>query len=621
MPPANPRKSSPTPAPDARGRLRAVVEVFAQFPGTFRLVWEADRRGTLAIAGLTTVAALLPAPVAWVGKLIIDAVLEAARSGSDTARERVASLVLLELLLMAASLVTGRLLGFLRELLRTHLGNRINEQILSKALSLELRHFEDADVYDKMQNARREASSRPLSLVMQAFGIAQNTVTLAALSALLWRLSPWSVLVIVAASIPAFVAEARLSSESFRVNTWRAPEGRRLNYLEWILTRDSHVKEVKLYDLGPLVLGRYRELFRKFYGEDRRLAVRRLAFGAAFGLLALAAFYGMYLLVASRAARGEISLGDMTLYLVVFRQGQSAFQGILTAVGAMYEDSLYMSNLFAFLLIPTSGERARIDPPASLPRGRALEIVFEDVSFRYPARPEWALRNLNLRLAPGETLGLVGENGAGKSTIVKLLLRLYDPTEGRITYGGVDLRDLDPRDLRGRIGAVFQDFVRYQFTAAENIGFGSPEHVNDRARIEEAARRAGASSLIESLPRGLDTVLGGWFEAGHEISAGQWQKLAVARAFMRDAEVLVLDEPTASIDAESEHELFLRFRELAAGRTAIVISHRFSTVRMADRIAVLHAGRLEELGSHRDLIDRDGRYAHLFSLQAQGYLD
>jgi ATP-binding cassette subfamily B protein len=621
VPPAHSRKSSPAPAPDARGRLRAAVEVFAQFPGTFRLVWEADRRGTLAIAGFTTVAALLPAPLAWVGKLIIDAVLQASRSGSEAARERVASLVFLELLLMAASLVTGRLLGFLRELLRTHLGNRVNEQILSKALSLELRHFEDADVYDKMQNARREASSRPLSLVMQAFGIAQNTVTLAALSALLWRLSPWSVLVIVAASIPAFVAEARLSSESFRVNTWRAPEGRRLNYLEWILTRDSHVKEVKLYDLGPLVLERYRDLFRKFYGEDRRLAVRRLSSGAAFGLLALGAFYGMYLLVAGRAARGEISLGDMTLYLVVFRQGQHAFQAILTAVGAMYEDSLYMSNLFAFLLIPTSGERARIDPPASLPRGSALEIAFEDVSFRYPARPEWALRNLNLRLAPGETLGLVGENGAGKSTIVKLLLRFYDPTEGRITYGGVDLRDLDPRDLRGRIGAVFQDFVRYQFTAAENIGFGSPEHVNDRARIEEAARRAGASSLIESLPLGLDTVLGGWFEAGHEISAGQWQKLAVARAFMRDAEVLVLDEPTASIDAESEHELFLRFRELAAGRTAIVISHRFSTVRMADRIAVLHGGRLEELGSHRELIDRDGRYAHLFSLQAQGYLD
>ncbi len=624
MPPARPSRSpqhDPAGPSGLRARLKDAGGVFAQVPGTFRLVWEADRPGTIAVAVLTGVAALVPAPVAWVGKLIIDGVVEGARTGSVEARDRVARLVLVELALLAATLIVGRLLGLLRELLRTHLGNRINVAILEKALSLELRHFEDADVYDKMQNARREASSRPLSLVMQAFGVAQNAITLAALSALLWRLSPWSVLVIVAASIPAFVAEARLSAESFRVNTWRAPEGRRLNYLEWILTRDSHVKEVKLFGLGPLVLGRYRGLFAKFYAEDRRLAIRRLVAGSVFGVLALAAFYGMYLLVAGRAARGEISLGDMTLYLVVFRQGQSAFQGILTAVGAMYEDALYMSNLFAFLAIPTTGEKARVDPPAAVARGSPLAIVFEDVSFRYPSRPGWALRNVNLRLEPGETLGLVGENGAGKSTLVKLLLRLYDPTEGRITYGGIDLRDIDPTDLRSRMGAVFQDFVRYQFTAAENIGLGNPAHVDDRPRIAEAARRAGATSLVESLPRGLDTVLGGWFESGHEISAGQWQKLAVARAFMRDAEVLILDEPTASIDAEAEHELFVRFRELAAGRTAIVISHRFSTVRIADRIAVLHGGRVEELGSHRELVDRGGRYAHLFSLQAQGYLD
>ncbi|MGA8893622.1 MAG: ABC transporter ATP-binding protein [Anaeromyxobacteraceae bacterium] len=621
MPPAHASRPTP-PVPDGlRGRLSAAAGVFTQVPGTFRLVWEADRRGAVAIGALTAVAALLPAPVAWVGKLIVDGVVLASRSGLEADRARVGGLVLVELALMAATMVTGRLLGLLRELLRTHLANRINVRILEKALSLELRHFEDADVYDKMQNARREASARPLSLVMQALGIAQNAVTLAALSALLWRLSPWSVLVIVAASIPAFVAEARLSAESFRVNTWRAPEGRRLNYLEWILTRDSHVKEVKLFGLGPLVLGRYRDLFGKFYAEDRRLALRRLAFGVGFGLLALAAFYGMYVLVAGRASRGEISLGDMTLYLVVFRQGQAAFQGILTSVGALYEDSLYMSNLFAFLAIPAPGETARVAPPAALPHGRPLEIAFDDVSFRYPSRPEWALRNVTLTIRPGETIGLVGENGAGKSTLVKLLLRLYDPTEGRITYGGVDLRDLDPADLRGRIGAVFQDFVRYQFTAAENIGLGNPAHVDDRERIADAAGRAGAGPLVASLPRGLDTVLGGWFEAGHEISAGQWQKLAVARAFMREAEVLILDEPTASIDAEAEHELFERFRELAAGRSAIVISHRFSTVRMADRIAVLHGGRVEELGSHRELLDRAGRYAHLFSLQAQGYLD
>jgi ATP-binding cassette, subfamily B, bacterial len=595
--------------------------VFRQLPGTLRLVAEADRAGAAWVVVLTVVLALLPAGIAWIGKLIVDGVVLAARSGAEADRVRVLWLVAVESGLMAGQMGATRLLALRRELLRGALGNVVNERILEKALRLELRHFEDSEVYDKMQNARREASSRPLSLAMQTVAIGQHTVTLAALSGLLWRLSPGSVLVVLAASIPAFLAEARLSGESFRVWTWRAPEGRRLNYLEWILTRDSHVKEVKLFGLGPLVLGRYRDLFRKFFEEDRRIAIRRLRAGVAFGLVSLVAFYGMYALMAGRAARGAISLGDLTLYIVVFRQGQGAIQSVLGAVGGLYEDALFMSNLFAYLEIPTGGEAPRVHPPRAVPPGpHALEL--RAVSFRYPGREEWALRDVSLTLAPGEKLGLVGENGAGKSTLVKLLLRLYDPTEGEIRYGGVDLRDMDPAELRARIGAVFQDFVRYQFTAAENIGLGDPARIADRPRIADAARRGGAAPLVDALPNGYDTVLGGWFEAGHEISAGQWQKLAVSRAFMRDgAEVLILDEPTAAIDAEGEHELFHRFQALAADRSAIVISHRFSTVRIADRIAVLHGGVLEELGSHRELVDRGGRYAHLFQLQAQGYLD
>ncbi len=620
MPPAH---SAPLPPPPAalHARVRALNEAFAQVPATFALVWRADRAGALAVAALTAFSALLPAAIAWVGKLIVDAVVAASRGAGAPGRP--ARLVLLELALMALSLTASRLLGLQRELLRARLGNAVNERILTKALELELRHFEDSEVYDKMQNARREASSRPLSLVMQLFAIAQNAVTLLALSALLVRLSPWSVLVVVASSIPAFVAEARLAAASFRLSSWRAPEGRRLNYLEWILTRDSHVKEVKLFDLGELVLSRFRELFTKFYREDRRLALRRMVFGLLFGLVSLAAFYGMYALVAGRAARAEISLGDLTLYLAVFRQGQGAVQSILSAVGAMYEDALYMTNLFAFFAIPTGGERARRSPPITPPSGAPSRIAFEGVSFRYPGQSAWALRDVTLALEPGEKLGLVGENGAGKTTLVKLLLRLYDPTEGAITWGGVDLRDMDAADLRRRVGAVFQDFVRYQFSAAENVGLGSPAHLNDRPRIVEAARRGGAAAVLEALPEGYDTILGGWFEKGHELSAGQWQKVAVARAFMReDAELLILDEPTASIDAESEHELFEKFRALAASRSAIVISHRFSTIRtMADRIAVLREGRIEELGSHRELMEKDGRYAHLFRLQARGYLD
>src|SRR6266542_3050935 len=558
-PPSHPRPPSAPVAGSLRDRLRGARAVFRQVPGTLRLTWEADRRGTVAVALLTTVLALLPAAVAWIGKLIVDGVVLAARSGDPADRARVLWLVGAELLLMAIQLSAGRLLGLRRELLRGVLGNRVNERILEKALELELRHFEDADVYDKMQNARREASARPLSLVMQAFAIAQNTVTLVALSGLLLRVSPASVLVVVAASVPAFLAEARLSADSFRLWTWRAPEGRRLNYLEWILTRDSHVKEVKLFGLGAL---------------------------------SLAAFYGMYALMAGRAARAEITLGELALYIAVFRQGQGAIQAVLQGVGALYEDALFMSNLFEYLAIPTGGEAPRVLPPRAPPRGHPGAVELRDVSFRYPGKQEWALRNVTLTLPPGEKLGLVGENGAGKSTLVKLLLRLYDPSEGEIRLGGVDLRDMDPRELRDRIGAVFQDFVRYQFTAAENVGLGSPAQV------------------------------GGWFEAGHELSAGQWQKLAVSRAFMREApELLVFDEPTAAIDAAAEHELFQRFQALAADRTAIVISHRFSTVRVADRIAVLHAGRLEELGTHRELVARGGRYAHLFHLQAQGYLD
>ncbi len=602
-------------------RVREVRAAFRQVPSTFSLIWHADHGGAVALAVLTAVAAVLPAAIAWTGKLIVDAVVASGRG--EGSADRVTAFVLVELGLLALSMTAGRLLSLQRELLRARLGNEVNERILQKALELELRHFEDSEVYDKMQNARREASARPLSLVVQAFSIAQNTITLAALSALLSRLSPWSILVVVASSIPAFFAEARLAAASFRLNSWRAPEGRRLNYLEWILTRDSHVKEVKLFGLGPLVLGRYRDLFTKFYEEDRKLAVRRMVNGVLFGLLSLAAFYAMYAVVASRAAHGLISLGDLTLYLAVFRQGQNAVQTILTALGGMYEDALYMTNLFAYLAIPTGGERPRRVPPVALPRGRPSRIELVNVSFRYPGRPGWALREVSMVLEPGEKLGLVGENGAGKSTLVKLLLRLYDPTEGSILYGGVDVRDLDVADLRARIGAVFQDFVRYQFTAGENIGLGSPDLLEDRPRIEAAARRGGAAAVVEALPQGYDTVLGGWFEAGQELSAGQWQKLAVARAFMRDAaEVLILDEPTAAIDAEGEHELFERFRELSADRTAIVISHRFSTIRtLADRIAVLHGGRVEELGSHRELLEKDGRYAHLFRLQAQGYLD
>lgn len=607
-------------SPSLRARLKSAGSLFKQLPGTWRLFWASSPRLAVGLMLLTVVAAVLPAAMAWVGKLIVDGVVQAARAGEVGLRHRVLGLVGLEFGLMVASTGVDRALGLTRELMRANLGNLLNERILQKALALELRHFEDSDTYDKMQNARREANSRPLSLVMGAFTIVRNLITLATYAVLLVSLSGWSVLALVLASIPAFVAEARLAAAGFRLYSWRAPEGRKLNYLEWILTRDNHVKEVKLFGLGPLVLGRYRTLFTKFFDEDRALAMKRMGWGLGLGLVSLGAFYACYAYVANRAALGAITVGDMVLYLSVFRQGQAAFQGMLTSIGSMFEDALFMSNLFTYLEIPTGGEAPRVLPAKAPPRGRGNAIEFRDVSFRYPGKDAWALRHVNLKLEPGQKLALVGENGAGKSTLVKLLLRLYEPTEGEILYGGVNLRDMDVEDLRGRFGAVFQDFVRYQFSVAENIGLGHVPALEDRNRIVQAAEQGGAATVIGALPQQYDTMLGGWFEKGQELSGGQWQKLAVARAFMRDdAEVLILDEPTASIDAESEHALFERFQALAADRIAIVISHRFSTVRMADRIAVLHDGKIEELGSHEELMARDGRYAHLFNLQARGY--
>jgi ABC-type multidrug transport system fused ATPase/permease subunit len=602
-----------------RDRKLSTRQLLAQVPRALALVWEADKANALAQAALTVVQAALPAALAWVGKLIIDAVVEAARAPSDETRAAVMRLVTVELVLAVVTLLVTRLSALSRELLRTRLGNLLNERLLEKSLTLELRHFEDSETYDVMQNARRESSSRPLSLAMAVITIARHLLTLSTFAVLLWRISWWTTLVLLVAALPAFLAETKLSGEAFRLYSWRAPEGRRLNYLEWILTRDSTVKEVKLFGLGPLILGRYRGLFSKFLAEDQRLAVKRLVFGTALGALSLAAFYVCYLVVAGRAASGQLSVGDLTLSLVVFRQGQGAFEAVLSGVAGMYEDALFLSNLDAFFQLPTTAERARVSPPKTLPTGpHRLEL--DHVSFRYPGKAGWALHDVTLSLEPGEKLALVGENGAGKSTLIKLLLRLYEPTEGVIRYGGVDLRDLDVAELRARVGAVFQDFVRYQFTAAENVGLGEPAKVEDRPAIEAASEAGGAKADIEALPQRYDTTLGGWFEKGHELSGGQWQKLAVSRAFMRTgAEVLILDEPTAAIDAEAEVALFERFQRLSKERSAIIISHRFSTVRMADRIAVLEQGRLTELGTHEALVAQGGRYAHLFALQARGY--
>jgi ATP-binding cassette subfamily B protein len=524
--------------------------------------------------------------------------------------------VVVELGAVGALALLERALNLVRQLVGSRLGIDVNVAILEKALALDLGHFEDAEFYDKLTRARREASSRPLSLIGSNFQVLRSALTLAGYVALLTRFSGLMVVALLLATVPAFVAEARFSGAAFRMRNWRSPDARRLNYLEYVLANDEHAKEVKLFGLGPLLLERYRRLAETFFAEDRRLAVRRAVWGYALSLVSTAVFYGCYVIIVMGAVRGRLSIGDMTLYLIAFRQGQQSFQAILTAVGSMYEDTLYMSNLFEFLAIP-------VDAPApGLPAVVVPEdgIRFEGVGFQYPGADHFALRDVSLFIPKGQSLALVGENGAGKTTFIKLLAGLYRPREGRIRLDGRDLRDWDERALRGRIGVIFQDFNQYQLLLRENVAFGSVEHLDDDLRVARAVDQGGARELVANLAAGLGTQLGRWFKGGVELSGGQWQKVALARAFMRDeADILILDEPTAALDAEAEHAIFQRFRALAAGRTTILISHRFPTVRMADRIVVLEGGRVIEEGTHAELLAAGARYARLFALQAAGY--
>ena len=621
-------------------RLRAS---FVHSGRALGLVWRSAPAGVVALGVLTIVAALLPPFIAYIGKLIIDAVMSAHATG-DAAAPRAVRLVALELGAVVALAGTERVLGLVRQVIGLRLGIDINVRILEKAQHLSLRHFEDAEFYDKLTRARREASTRPLSLIQSNFQVVRNGLTLAGYIALLVGFSGWMALALLAATIPAFVTETRFSGAAFRLRNWRSPDARRLTYIEYVLANDEHAKEVKLFGLGPLLLDRYRGMAETFFADDKRLAVRRTLWGYVLSLLSTAVFYACYAFIVVATVRGRLTLGEMTLYLVAFRQGQQSFQAVLSAVGGMYEDTLYMTNLFDYFAIPTDGDAPLALPAPDKVNGVAraeLGIRFENVGFRYPVagkgapgvRPEtapeapeamqgrWALRGVNVFIPKGQSLALVGENGAGKTTFIKLLTNLYQPSEGRVLLDGRDLREWDEPALRRRIGVIFQDFNQYQLALRENVAFGSVQHLQDGERVGRAIEQGGARELVATLSAGLETQLGRWFSSGVDLSGGQWQKIALARAFMREeADILILDEPTAALDAEAEHAVFQRFRALAAGRTTILISHRFPTVRMADRILVLESGRVIEDGDHASLLAAGARYAHLFNLQAAGYL-
>jgi ATP-binding cassette, subfamily B, bacterial len=595
--------------------IRQSLSVFRYSSKALGLVWTTDRTLTVSLAILALLGGLLPGSIAIIGKLIVDSVILANRSGLQIDRQTALNYVYLEAIAIVLLAATQKGLVVCQSLLRVLLAQRVNELILEKALTLDLAHFEDSEFYDKMSQARSQASSRPLSLITRTFGLCQSALTLITFSGLLWQFSGWAVLVLIVAAIPSFIAETRFSEHAFRLFRWRSPETRQQHYLETLLAREDYAKEVQLYQLGAMLLQRYRDIFNRLYKDDRNLTIQKGLWGYLLGLLSTLAFYAAYAWIVLEAISGQITLGEMTMYLMVFRQGQSTFSAALTSIGGMYEDNLYLANLYEFLEQPMPQSQGKITE-GTIKEG----IRFEHVSFSYPGSQQPVLNNISLHLPLGEKLAIVGENGSGKTTLIKLLTNLYTPTSGRILLDGVDLKDWDIDILRRRIGVIFQNFVQYQFTVGENVGVGDVEYIDDRKEWEIAANKGMAKPFIETLPKKFDTQLGKWFKDGQELSGGQWQKIALARAFMRsNADILILDEPTAAMDAEAEMNIFNHFRSLTQDRMVVLISHRFSTVRMADKIIVMASGEIIEQGSHEQLIAAGGRYAHLFALQAAGY--
>ena len=604
---------------DERLSLQKVKDAARNVLKAFWVVWDAHHASTLAMAACTLVGALIPAGQAWVGKLIVDAVVNSAGAGLPAVEGlRVVTPFLVTefvLLVVQAGVTQGRSLA--EHMLHARLNLAVNTRIIQKALELDLSYFENAEFYDKLQNARREADWRGLQIVNGGFYLVQNVITMVSFAALLVRFSPWLAVVIFAATLPAFLAQSHFSEMRFRMLSWRAPEARKLNYYEYLLTVDDSAKEVKLFNIGKSLLARYAALFWKTLKEDQDLATKRSLASFGLGLIATMTYYGSYAWIVFRAFGQTISLGDVTLKLSIFRGSQTTFETIFFGLNNLYENGLFMSNLFAFLELKPRMPVAAHPVPVPSPLTQGIE--FKDVWFKYPDREDWALKGVSLKILPGEKIALVGPNGAGKTTLIKLLTRLYDPDRGQICLDGVDLRDYDPTGLRQRIGVIFQDFVRYHFTAGDNVGLGQIEAIDDQERIIGAAHKGGAHTVIDALPQKYQTMLGRWVEKGHELSGGEWQKVALARAFMRECEILVLDEPTASLDAENELAVFQRFRELTVGKMAILISHRFSTVRMADRIFVIENGEITERGSHQELLALAGTYARLFTMQAESY--
>ncbi|MGZ5683567.1 MAG: ABC transporter ATP-binding protein [Usitatibacter sp.] len=609
-----------------RQSLRDRLGALRNLPPFIKLVWQTSPGLTIAQGLLRLIRALLPVATLYVGALIIDEVVFLAQPPRLSTHlqdwlgagqlNRIAGLLGLEFFLAILSDVLGRAVALIDSLLSEKFRDVTSLRLMEHAATLDLEDFEDSEMQDRLELARRQAAGRT-GLMGQIFGQAQDVVTVVSFGAGLFVYAPWLLVLMAVALIPAVVGEFHFNEQAYALNRALAPQRRELDYVRMTAASVETAKEVKIFGLNAFLIERYRELARSFFEASRRIAVQRAGWGSLFTGIATLAYYAAYAYIVWRTIHGEFTVGDLTFLSGSFRRLRNLMEGLLTGFSQVAGQALYLDDLFSFFEIRPE----IVSPPDARPFPQPLRegFVFEGVGFQYPGAERWAVRDLSFELRAGEVLALVGENGAGKTTIVKLLSRLYDPDEGRILLDGRDLREYELGDLRGNIGVIFQDFVRFHLTAADNIAVGRIDARYDRDRIVAAAERALADEVIDRLPMGYDQLVGKRFRTGIDLSGGEWQKIAIARAYMRDAQLLILDEPTAALDARAEFEIFQRFKELSRGKTAVLISHRFSSVRMADRIVVLGDGKVEAVGTHEELVTQGGRYAELFELQAAGY--